>query len=236
MSKQQPLLREEIKDEILERHLQAITKLKNKFLERKFCRDPDKDTRNNSRTVSVTSKTSKSNVNSDTKLDNKLNRNVGGVGLENSLTDKNDMVAFLEDFITLHYFLSGIVCHYPEIKVSPENVQKIIVKHVCKQLDAIVEDGHALIELLGGDIYKYKATKAPNFFTFRMLTVIYTASNYDIREFIVHPAIQSVLNNHGLAEVLRQLDVAGVDRWPTTWLLGRRLRRGLHACEVLEQT
>lgn len=113
----QPLLKQDVKDEILERHFQAISKLKDKFLERKFYRGSDKDV--GSRKNSATSQKSST---SDT----------------SELTDKHEMVEFLEDFITLHYFLSGVVFWYPEIKVGPENVKKVIVKHVCKQLDAIV--------------------------------------------------------------------------------------------------
>ena len=62
-------------------------------------------------------------------------------------------------------------------------------------LDSIVEDGQALIRLHGN--FDFASESAQN-----ILSLINVAVNYDIQYFMAHPAIQSVLNTHGMKSIM----------------------------------
>lgn len=83
---------------------------------------------------------------------------------------------------------------FPLIEATPKTNCDAVVSHCCKQLDAIVKDGTCLLSMLADFKRDNKDLEA-------ILRVIEDACNYDIKRFVSHAAIQSVLTAHGMTSM-----------------------------------
>ena len=103
--------------------------------------------------------------------------------------------SFLEEFMNLHYVLEAISKNFSELGRTCESNKKMVLKHVIQQLDFIVEHGTLLILLQSDMTFDLESSDNA---TMRIFKSLYTASNYGIKEFVIHGAVQSILNHHGL--------------------------------------
>ena len=115
------------------------------------------------------------------------------------MVDQEDMILFLEEFVKISYFLQAVAATYKDVQVTTTKLVNEVETHVCKILDKMVVDGHALLELQGG-INARKSLESKNQLQ-RIMRVIQVASNYEIQAFLVHPAIQAILKTHGMSEI-----------------------------------
>ena len=144
-------------------------------------------------------------------LDREFKRNPSGKIEDDKLTDQEDIVDFLEEFVKLHYFLQAIAAVNHNVAVTSQFLIAEIEKHVIKQLDAIVTDGHAMINLSRGielsseeemdeDKPKDKTAKFRDNIK-RLMKVIRIASDYNISEFLAHKSILAILEAHGMGTI-----------------------------------
>ena len=107
---------------------------------------------------------------------------------------KSNFKEFLEDFIDVHFLLSAASCEFPALVQSIHVKANLIIKHVCKELDYVLENGKILL-LIHKDIIDKSADL--DFF----LRVVQIASIYDIEAFLHHPVVQAILTDHGMKTI-----------------------------------
>ena len=134
---------------------------------------------------------------------------------DDSLTEQEDIIDFLEEFVKLHFFLQAIAAVNHDVAVTSQFLIAEIEKHVIKQLDAIITDGHAMINLNKGiklnrkhEIDQDPTTEESRKNIDRLMDVISIASDYNITEFLAHRSIQAILKAHGMVTISkRPLDI-----------------------------